>query len=84
MDVELVEEAFRRSKGKVSGYLLKVIDTWNGKGFVKLSDLKVVSKEDRERQARQKYLDDEIDMNRRFWDKNEPPVIPVVRATTPD
>jgi hypothetical protein len=84
MDAELIEEAFRRSKGKVSGYLLKVIDTWNGKGFVKLSDIKVVSKEDKERQARQKYLDDEIEMNRRFWDKNEPSTIPMVRATTPD
>jgi hypothetical protein len=84
MDAELIEEAFRRSKGKVSGYLLKVIDTWNGKGFVKLSDIKVVSKEDKERQARQKYLDDEIEMNRRFWDKNEPPTIPMVRATTSD
>lgn len=84
MDADLIEEAFRRSKGKVIAYLVKIIDNWNGKGFVKLSDLKVVSKEDRERQARQKYLDDEIEMNRRFWDKNEPSTLPMVRATTPD
>lgn len=84
MDTSLIEEAFSRSKGKVSGYLLKILSDWNEKGHVKSSDVKVVSKEDKERQARQKYLDDEIEMNRRFWDKNEPPIIPMVRATTSD
>jgi hypothetical protein len=80
---ELIEEAFSRSKGKVSSYLLKILDDWNKNGHTKTSDVKTVSKEEKERQARQKYLDDEIEMNRRFHNASEPPAIPVFRTTAP-